>query len=67
MIYFFLISVGLLLLALGANLFVKRAPKTMAVVLAACAVLTLVSLAGLLFERLSGGRAEFVHPWAILL
>ena len=67
MIYFFLISVGLLLLALGANLFVKRAPKTMAVVLAACAVLTLVSLAGLLFERLSGGRAEFLHPWAFLL
>lgn len=67
MIYFFLISVGLLLLALGANLFVKRALKTMAVVLAACAVLTLVSLAGLLFERLSGGRAEFLHPWAFLL
>ncbi len=67
MIYFFLISVGLLLLALGANLFVKRAPKTMAVLLAGCAVLALVSLAGLLFERLSGGRAEFLHPWAFLL
>lgn len=67
MIYFFLISVGLLLLALGVNFFSKQSSKAMAVLLACFSTLALVSLAGLLFERLSGGQAEFLHPWAFLL
>lgn len=67
MIYFFLISVVLLVAALAANLFIKRAPKTMAVLLAGFAALTAVSLAGLLFVRLAGDGAEFIHPWAFVL
>ncbi len=67
MIYFFIISVGLLLAALGVNLFVKRATKTMTVLIAGFSALTLVSLAGLVLGRLAGKNAEFLHPWAFLL
>ncbi len=67
MIYFFLISVVLLLAALAANLIIKKAPRAMAVTVACCASLAAVSLAGLLFERLLGDQAEFLRPWAFLL
>ncbi len=67
MIYFFLISVLLLLISLGCSLFMRRHYKTMAVLVAACSTLAVVSLAGVLFEKWAGGRAEFVHPWAFVL
>ncbi|OUO57288.1 VWA domain-containing protein [Candidatus Avelusimicrobium gallicola] len=66
MMIFFLASVLFLLLVLAANLFIKRAPQARAVLLAAAASLALVSLAGLLFVRWSGGHAEFLRPWAFL-
>ena len=67
MIYLFLSGVVLLLGTLACNLFVKRWPKTMAVLMGLFGAVTAVGLAGFLFERLSGGRAEFLHPWAFLL
>ena len=67
MIYFFLISILMLLAGLSAGLVTRRAPKAQVICTAAAAALCTVSLGGLLFERLSGGRAEFMHPWAFLL
>lgn len=67
MIYFFLISILMLLAGLSAGLVTRRAPKAQVICTAAAAALCAVSLGGLLFERLSGGRAEFMHPWAFLL
>lgn len=67
MIYFFLASIFLLLVVLVGNLWIRRSPKTMTVLIAAFSVLTLVSLAGLLFERFAEGQAEFIHPWAFVL
>lgn len=57
----------MLLAGLSAGLVTRRAPKAQVICTAAAATLCAVSLGGLLFERLSGGRAEFMHPWAFLL
>lgn len=57
----------MLLAGLSAGLVTRRAPKAQVICTAAAAALCAVSLGGLLFERLSGGRAEFMHPWAFLL
>jgi len=67
MIYILLVSAVLLLAAFTVSQFTDRWPKTRACVTACAAALTAVSLCGVLFTRLSGGRAEFVTPWAFLL
>lgn len=67
MIYFFMISVGFLLGTLIASLFVRTHSKTITACIAAAGALTFVAACSQLFVRLSGGRAEFMHPWAFLL
>ncbi len=67
MIYFFLVSVFLLIAALAGNLVIRQAPKIRAVLTAGSSVLAVVSFAGLIFERLAAGKAEFIHPWAFCL
>ena len=67
MIYFFLISLGLLLLSLVVSLFVKKAPRMQAAVLSVLGAVSAFALLGLLFTRFFGGRIEFMHPWAFVL
>ncbi len=67
MIYFFLISVSLLLLSLGTHLFIRRTPRVLAVLTAAFGAMTFTALAGLLFERIAEDQAEFLYPWAFLM
>ena len=67
MMLFFILSVLLLVLCLTANLFIQQAPKTRFVLTSAFAALSVVALGGLLFEKLSAGHAEFLHPWAFTL
>lgn len=67
MMLFFILSVLLLVLCLTANLFIQQAPKTRFVLTSAFAALSVVTLGGLLFEKLSAGHAEFLHPWAFTL
>ena len=67
MIYFFLISLGLLLLSLVVSLVVKKAPRMQAAVLSVLGAVSAFALLGLLFTRFFGGRIEFMHPWAFVL
>ena len=67
MIYFFLISLGLLLLSLVVSLFVKKAPRMQAAVLSVLGAMSAFALLGLSFTRFFSGRIEFMHPWAFVL
>ncbi len=63
MIYFFLISIGLLLVALFSSLFVKKAPVIQATILSVLGALAAFSLLGFLFTKFFAGSIEFMHPW----
>lgn len=67
MIYFFIVSTGLLLGALLASLFVRTHSKIMTCIISSAAALAFAAACALLFTRLAGGRAEFMYPWAFLL
>ncbi len=67
MIYFFLISVCLLLGVLSANLFTRKMPRLRAVLTAAFGTMAAAALGGLIFRQLWGEKADFLHPWAFLL
>ncbi len=67
MIYFFIISTFFLLSALAASLLVKKESKLMAAVIFAAAALTATSACALIFIRLAGDQAGFMHPWAFIL
>lgn len=67
MIYFFLISTGLLLGSLFTSLFVRRNSKFMAVAILGTAALTFTAACALIFTRLAGDQAGFMHPWAFVL
>ena len=67
MIYFFIISTGLLLGALAASLFVRRDSKFMAAANLGTAALTFTSACALIFTRIAGEQAGFMNPWAFVL
>ena len=67
MIYFFLISTGLLLGALTASVFVRRDSKLMAAAILATSALTFTSACALIFTRMAGEQAGFMTPWAFVL
>ncbi len=67
MIYFFIISTGLLLGALAASLFVRSHSKLMAVLILSTAALTFAAAAALIFTRLAGDQAGLMNPWAFVL
>ena len=67
MIYFFIISTGLLLGALAASLFVRRDSKVMAAASLGTAALTFTSACALIFTRIAGEQAGFMNPWAFVL
>ena len=67
MIYFFIISTGLLLGALAASLFVRRDSKFMAAAILGTAALTFTAACALIFTRIAGEQAGFMNPWAFVL
>ena len=67
MIYFFIISTGLLLGALAASLFVRRDSKFMVAAILGTAALTFTAACALIFTRIAGEQAGFMNPWAFVL
>ena len=67
MIYFFIISLGLLLGTLIASLFIRTQSKWLTAAVAAAGAAAFSAACALLFVHLAGNRAEFMHPWAFLL
>lgn len=67
MIYFFIISTGLLLGTLAASLFVRRDSKFMAAAILCAAALTFTAACALIFTRIAGEQAGFMTPWAFVL
>lgn len=67
MIYFFIISTGLLLGMLMASLIVRKDAIWLTVATYCAAALTFTSAIALIFIRLAGDQAGFMHPWAFVL
>lgn len=67
MIYFFIISTGLLLGTLATSLFVRRDSKFMAAAILCAAALTFTAACALIFTRIAGEQAGFMTPWAFVL